>query len=163
MSAGSKGQAVGEVRKGDVVWVLSLRRQGEVLELGPKRSTVAVSGKRLKVPTDQIKPLEPREIEEMKISKAKTPPQKSLPLFIDLHGLTVDEAVVKLDPYLDEAYYQGRERVHVIHGVGTGRLRKGIHEHLKKHQLVESMELAEVEQGGAGVTIVSLKGKGDRG
>ncbi len=144
---------------GSVVWVTSLRRQGELLELGEKRSTVAIGGKRLKVPTNQLKPLEPREVEALKIPRAKTPPQKSLPLFIDLHGLTVDEAVEMLDPYLDEAYYQGREQVHVIHGVGTGRLRKGLYRHLKKHQLVKGLELAKVEQGGPGVTIVTLKGK----
>ncbi len=142
---------------GSPVWVMSLRREGELAELGSKRATVLIGGKRLKVSVNELRPVEPQETVKAKAPRPKTPPHRSLPLFIDLHGLRVDDALEKLDPYIDEAYYQGRERVHVIHGFGTGRLRKGLHEHLKKHQLVVKFELAEVEQGGGGVTIVSLK------
>ncbi|HDS30232.1 MAG TPA: hypothetical protein ENN67_04225 [Firmicutes bacterium] len=154
----------GEIGVGDIVWVISLRRQGEVLELGSKHSTVVIGGKRLKVPTDQLRPLNPDEVSSSVAQdrfrlRTKQPPHKSLPLFIDLHGLTVDEAIEKLDPYLDEAHYQGRESVHVIHGIGTGKLRRGIHKHLKKHQLVKNIELADPGQGGAGVTVVTFKSR----
>lgn len=142
---------------GKPVWVLTLRREGELVDLGPKRATVVIGGKRLQVPVDQVKALEPKDVEKAVVQKTKTPPQKSLPLFIDLHGMTVEEATLLLDPYLDEAYYQGRETAHVIHGFGTGALRRGIHEHLQKHPAVESFELADTGQGGAGVTIVRLK------
>jgi len=155
--AGATSDESGTLEEGQAVWVLPLRREGELVELGDKRATVVIAGKRLKVPVDQLRGLKPGEATERKVIRTRTPPHKSLPLFIDLHGLTVEEAVQKLDPYLDEAYYQGRERTHVIHGFGSGRLRKGLHEHLKDHQLVEKFELAEAEQGGGGVTIVTLK------
>jgi len=142
---------------GKSVWVLSLRREAELLELDPKIATVIVAGKKLKISPDQIRPLEDGESKAVKIPKPKTPGHKSLPLFIDLHGLTVEEALMRIDPYLDEAYYQGRERAHIIHGFGTGRLRKGIHDYLGKHPLVEKYELADLEQGGGGVTVVTLK------
>ena len=147
----------GELKEGGVVWVLPLRREGELVKLGDKRATVVISGKRLKVPVDDLRPLEDSETTEKRASGTKVPAHKSLPLFIDLHGLTVEQAIQKLDPYLDEAFYQGRERAHVIHGYGTGRLRKGIHVHLKKHPQVEKFELAEAEAGGGGVTVVTLK------
>jgi len=150
-------QSAGELEEGKPVWVLSLRREGELIELGDKRATVVIAGKRLKVPIDQLKPLKEEEVEGKKVKFGSIPSHKSLPLFIDLHGLTVDEAIVKLDPYIDEAFYQGRERAHVIHGFGTGRLRRGIHEYLSKHRMVDKYELADANQGGGGVTIVTLK------
>lgn len=147
----------GELMEGNPVWVLPLRREGELVELGDKRATVVISGKRLKVSVDDLRPLKSAESTNKKTEKTKVPAHRSLPLFIDLHGLTVEQAIQKLDPYLDEAFYQGRERAHIIHGFGTGRLRKGIHEHLKKHPQVEKFELAEAEAGGGGVTVVTLK------
>jgi len=142
---------------GKPVWVLSLRREAILDDIKGKRATVVIGNKRLTVPLDQIEPL--REDESKKAGKVRStlPSQKNLPLFVDLHGLTVEEAIEKLDPYIDEAHYQGRERAHIIHGFGTGRLRKGIHKWLKEHQLVEKYELASIEQGGGGVTIVHLK------
>jgi DNA mismatch repair protein MutS2 len=145
------------VEVGSKVWVLSLRREGELVEMGPKRATVIIGGKRMQVSMDQVQPLEPQDAAKGKVLKTHTPPQKSLPLFIDLHGMTVEDAIHVLEPYLDEAYYQGREHAHVIHGFGTGALRKGLHEYLQKHPLVASFEFADVDQGGAGVTIVKLK------
>lgn len=159
--AGSTGPAESSAEarlvEGNPVWILSLRREGELIELGEKIATVVIAGKRLKVPIEQLEPMRADEAQKEKKTRPKTPSHKSLPLFVDLHGLTVEEATQKLDPYLDEAYYQGRERAHVIHGFGTGKLRKGLHEWLKNHQLVEKFELADPLQGGGGVTIVTLK------
>ena len=151
------GKEAKALEVGKPVWVLSLRREGELAELSPKRATVVIGGKRLQVSVDQVRPLEPKDAPAAPSVKLKTPPRRSLPLFIDLHGLTVEDAIARLDPYLDEAYYQGREHAHVIHGFGTGALRKGLHEYLQKHPLVERFEFADAEHGGAGVTIVTLK------
>lgn len=148
----------GKLEIGNQVWILSLRREGELVDIGPKSATVVIGGKRLKVHVDELKPVDSKkEAIKTEASKTRTPAPRNLPLFIDLHGLTVEEAVQKLDPYLDEAYYQGREQAHVVHGFGTGALRKGIHEHLKKHPLVQKFEFAEPDQGGAGVTVVTFK------
>jgi len=78
------------------------------------------------------------------------------PAEIHLRRLTVDEALLKLDRYLNDAFLAGLTTVRVIHGKGTGTLRQAIREELKTHPLVQSFRPAEFEEGGAGVTIVNL-------
>lgn len=76
---------------------------------------------------------------------------------INLLGLTVDEALSKLDKYLDDAYLSHLKSVRVVHGKGTGALRNAVHKYLKKVSYVSSFNLAEYGEGDAGVTIVSFK------
>jgi len=75
---------------------------------------------------------------------------------LDLHRHTVDEALPRLDQYLYEAYVAGIPSIRVVHGKGTGTLRRVIREWLPRHQLVKSFRPAEPEEGGGGVTIVEL-------
>ncbi len=74
-----------------------------------------------------------------------------------MRGLTVDEALDKVDKYLDNAVLSNLNRVYLIHGKGTGALRKAIQEHLKHHVHVKSQRLGEQGEGGTGVTVVDLK------
>ena len=76
---------------------------------------------------------------------------------INLLGKTVDEAVAELDKYLDDALLSHLNTVRVVHGKGTGALRKGVHEYLRRQKHVKSYHLAEFGEGDAGVTIVDLK------
>ena len=76
---------------------------------------------------------------------------------INLLGNTVDEAINKLEKYLDDAMIAGLTSVRVVHGKGTGALRKGIHEYLRHLKFVKSYKLAEFGEGDAGVTIVTFK------
>ena len=73
-----------------------------------------------------------------------------------LRQLTVDEALVKLDKYLDDAFRAGLYQVKIIHGKGTGKLRQAVQERLARHPLVSSYHPGEYGEGGAGVTIVKL-------
>lgn len=75
---------------------------------------------------------------------------------INLLGKTVDEAVAELDKYLDDALLSHLSAVRVVHGKGTGALRKGIHEYLRRQKHIKSFHLAEFGEGDAGVTIVEL-------
>lgn len=75
---------------------------------------------------------------------------------INLLGMTVDEAVMELDKYLDDACLSHLDQVRVVHGKGTGALRKGVHEYLKRQSYVKSFRLGEFGEGDAGVTIVEL-------
>lgn len=76
---------------------------------------------------------------------------------INLLGKTVDEAIYELDKYLDDALLSHLSTVRVVHGKGTGALRKGIHEYLRRQKYVKSYRLGEFGEGDAGVTIVELK------
>lgn len=76
---------------------------------------------------------------------------------INLLGMTVDEATAVLDKYLDDAYLAGLNRVTVVHGKGTGALRKGVHTYLKRQKHVKSYRLGTFGEGEAGVTIVEFK------
>lgn len=76
---------------------------------------------------------------------------------INLLGKTVDEAIAELDKYLDDAYLAHLNSVRVVHGKGTGALRKGVHNYLKRLKYVKDFHLAEFGEGDAGVTIVEFK------
>ena len=75
---------------------------------------------------------------------------------LDLHGLTVDEALSKLDEFLHAAYQAGLYRVRVVHGKGTGILRREVGRYLVKHPLVRSHGPADYHHGGIGATQVEL-------
>ena len=89
---------------------------------------------------------------KMNLSKSST-----ISTEINLLGLNVDDALAKLDKYLDDAYLSHLPSVRVVHGKGTGALRSAIHTHLKKIRYVKSYKLAEYGEGDAGVTIVEFK------
>lgn len=76
---------------------------------------------------------------------------------IDLHGMTVDEALPRVDGFLHAAYGAGLYRVWVIHGKGTGVLRREVKNFLRKHPLVISQRTAESNSGGMGATEVELR------
>ncbi|HBY93897.1 MAG TPA: endonuclease MutS2, partial [Chloroflexi bacterium] len=77
---------------------------------------------------------------------------------LDLRGLTVEEMLPRLDKYLDDAYLAGLPRVRIIHGKGTGTLRRVVREELQRHPLVKRYREGESNEGGSGVTTVELMG-----
>jgi DNA mismatch repair protein MutS2 len=73
-----------------------------------------------------------------------------------LRRLTVDEALWRLDQYLNDAFMAGLVSVRIVHGKGTGTLRRSVHESLSRHPLVKSYRLGDYGEGDYGVTIVEL-------
>ena len=73
-----------------------------------------------------------------------------------LRHLTVDEALWRLDQYLNDAFMAGLPSVRIVHGKGTGKLRRAVHDSLAKHTLVKSYRLGDYGEGDYGVTIVEL-------
>ena len=76
---------------------------------------------------------------------------------INLIGKTVDEALMELDKYLDDAYLAHLKTGRIVHGKGTGALRKAVQNHLKKQKYVKSYHLGEFGEGDAGVTIAEFE------
>ena len=73
-----------------------------------------------------------------------------------LRRLTVDEALFRLDQYLYDAFMAGLSSVRIVHGKGTGKLRRAVHDSLARHPLVKSYRLGDYGEGDYGVTIVEL-------
>jgi DNA mismatch repair protein MutS2 len=84
-------------------------------------------------------------------------PSPTTPDELHLRRLTVDEALHRLEPYLDAAFMDGHISVRIVHGKGTGTLREAIWKRLASHPLVKSHRLALPGQGDAGVTVVELE------
>lgn len=154
-----------EFKLGETVKVLSMNLTGTVqslpdsrgnitVQMGILRSQVNISDLEI---VEEPSPYTPRKMS--RTSKGKIGMSKSLSVSpeINLLGKTVDEAVAELDKYLDDALLSHLNTVRVVHGKGTGALRKGIHEYLRKQKHVRSYHLAEFGEGDAGVTIVELK------
>ena len=89
--------------------------------------------------------------------KIKMSKSASVSTEINLLGKTVDEAIMELDKYLDDAYIAHLPSVRIVHGKGTGALRKGVHNYLRRQKHVKSYRLGEFGEGDAGVTIVEFK------
>ncbi|UCC65869.1 MAG: endonuclease MutS2 [Deltaproteobacteria bacterium] len=151
-----------EIREGDQVEVISLGKQGAVVELShdPLRAEVSIGGIRVKAPLQELRFVS-RE-EEMKgeemhyqltLDPSDHPPHGEL----NVIGLRVDEALPKVEKFLDDALLKGWERVHIIHGIGSGRLREAIQGHLKGHKWVKESRGGELNEGGLGVTVVELR------
>ena len=75
---------------------------------------------------------------------------------LSLRRLTVEEALYRLDQYLYDAFMAGLSSVRIVHGKGTGKLRRAVHESLAKHPLVKSYRLGDYGEGDYGVTVVEL-------
>jgi DNA mismatch repair protein MutS2 len=148
-----------EAPEGEPVGVRSLGRDGVLLRrLDGERVLVEVGRMRIEVPTtDLTPPREPISDEHRALAeKLRIVKELSVPREINLIGLTVDEATLELEKYLDDAFLAGLETVRIIHGKGTGALRRGLHDYLRQHRHVRSFAVAERTEGGEGATVVRL-------
>ncbi len=122
-------------------------------QMGILRSQVHISDLEI---IEEQNPYAPKNMRRTGSGKIKMSKSLSVSPEINLLGKTVDEAVAELDKYLDDALLSHLNSVRVVHGKGTGALRKGIHEYLRRQKHVKSYHLAEFGEGDAGVTIVNL-------
>src|SRR4030042_1363634 len=81
---------------------------------------------------------------------------QDLPSQLNVIGLTVEDAIPKVDKFIDQALLQGLEKIHIVHGIGSGRLRNAIGKYLQEHRGVKHFALGDGMRGGAGITVVEL-------
>ncbi len=146
-----------DLRPGQAVHLPAYRQRGTVLEEVAADGTVAVQlplGK-VRVSATQVHPAGPEG--EAAAVAATVPAVEGLPLELNLLGARVEEAVSRAEKYLDDAFLAGAPRVRIVHGKGTGALRRAIAELLRAHPLVERFSLAEASEGGSGATVVELQ------
>ncbi|MCU6746802.1 endonuclease MutS2 [Faecalicatena acetigenes] len=154
-----------DFKLGESVKILSMNLTGTVLSLPDARGNVTVQMGilRSKAHISDLEIIEEpvsytaKNLKHTNKGKLKMNKSLSVRPEINLLGKTVDEAVMELDKYLDDALLSHLYTVRVVHGKGTGALRKGIHEYLRRQKHVKSYRLGEFGEGDAGVTIVELK------
>lgn len=151
-----------EVRKGDTAEILTIGSQGTVLAPANAKGEVEVQAGilKLKVNISQLRLVKQQD-------KPKPQPtsvhlktgamERTVRMECDVRGMALDEAIMTVDQYLDQAILAGMGEVSIIHGKGTGVLRSGIQQHLKHHMHVASCRLGVYGEGESGVTIVTLK------
>lgn len=153
-----------KLRIGDSVKVLSMNLKGTVhtlpnakgdlyVQMGILRSQVNINDLVL-MDEDVLNPSKKYGSSQSKIKMSKS---ATVSTEINLIGLLTDEAIPKLDKYLDDAYIAHLPSVRVVHGKGTGALRNAVHSHLKRLNYVKEYHLGEFGEGDAGVTIVTFK------
>lgn len=153
-----------DFKLGESVKVLSMNLTGTISSLPDSRGNVTVQMGILRSQVhisdleiiEEQNPYAPKNMRRTGSGKIKMSKSLSVSPEINLLGKTVDEAVAELDKYLDDALLSHLSSVRVVHGKGTGALRKGIHEYLRRQKHVKSYHLAEFGEGDAGVTIVNL-------
>lgn len=162
-----KASDISEFKDGIYVRILSMNLTGTVVGTPNTKGevTVAVGSLTTKAKINNLEIItDYKEPEESKSGKSSTGQGRikmsksaSISPEINLLGCTVDEAVAKLDKYLDDAYISKLSQVRIVHGKGTGALRAGITAYLKGIPYIKNFRLGEAGEGDAGVTIVEFK------
>lgn len=162
---GSNNNAPKRLRLGDTVQVLTLNQRGIVttlpnakgdlfVQMGILRSQVNI--KDLVLIQEDTTPAS-KKFANTSAGKIKMSKSSTISAEINLIGKTVDEALIELDKYLDDAYLSHLSTVRVVHGKGTGTLRKAVQNYLRRVKYVDDFHLGEFGEGDAGVTIVQFK------
>lgn len=160
----NKHYTASDFKQGDSVHVLSLDLKGTVVSQPNSKGELTIQMGILKsrIHFSDLEPIDEEVISTPVINKTgsgkiKMNKSANISTSINLIGETVDEAMIDLDKYLDDAYLAHIPSVTIIHGRGTGALRKAVHEKLRKSKYVKSYRLGTFGEGETGVTIVEFK------
>jgi DNA mismatch repair protein MutS2 len=158
--------AAGPLTEGQRVWVRTLEQWGTVesLPAGAGDAEVLVGSFKVRVPVSELEARPEAPVPPARSAQPSTPRGAHVPLAvhrapsiqIDLRGQRAEEVAYLLDRYLDDAFLAGLSQVRIVHGKGTGALRKVVREYLTGHPNVQSFRLGEMNEGGDGVTVVQL-------
>ena len=153
-----------ELKIGDRVKLLTLDQNGEVLSLPDAKGDLMINVGILKINANV------RDLMLIRDGSAKKKPPRgtkygslyrmkaqNISSSVNVQGKSLDEAMMDVDKYLDDAYMAGLKEVTVIHGMGTGVLRTGLRQAFRRHKHVDSFRKGAYNEGGDGVTIVKLK------
>ncbi|MDW7670369.1 MAG: endonuclease MutS2 [Bacillota bacterium] len=148
------------LKAGDEVKIPSINQSGSIIsiEQNGQQALVQVGMMKMSLPVAGLIKDHRQQKQTLKglqrMIQQKTETSKSE---VDVRGTDLEEALFQIDKYLDDTYLSGREQITIIHGIGTGILKRGIQGMLKKHRLVKGFRDGQYGEGGAGVTIVHFK------
>ncbi|MEE9726476.1 endonuclease MutS2 [Listeria seeligeri] len=145
-------------QNGDNVRVLSLGQKGTLLnKINNTEWNVQIGIIKMKIKTTDLEYIQPEKPKKQRIITSVHSSDSPAKSELDLRGERYEDALQKVDKYLDEALLAGYPQVAIIHGKGTGALRTGVTEYLKNHRMVKSIRFGAAAEGGNGVTIVEFK------
>ena len=158
------GEAVTELNNGDIVLIADINRDATVVDIKPKDKKALVMSGSIKMWVDfenlRLKSKNASSAEFKKTRRVTglvSRGQRTVSGEVDLRGMASDEAIMELDKYIDNAVLSGITTVTVIHGKGTGTLRKAVQAHLRNHKNISSFRTGTFGEGENGVTIAEIK------
>ncbi len=156
---GEPSLAPDQVHEGDTVFVRSIGFDAMVRSVDSRTGRIRLSfaGKDLEVALADLAPRKGAAPKPSRKSRQKADVREETPLQLHLIGLRVDDAVTRLEPFLNHASLDGIGEVRIVHGKGTGALMRGVREYLDGHPLVESFRDGEPFEGGGGMTVVRMR------
>ena len=148
------------LKPGDTVVIINLNQKGTVLEPPDKDGNVQIQAgiMKIKMHITQLRQVdEQQEVTDgIRNTRVKSVKSGNVSLELDIRGYNIEEARERIDKYIDDAVIAGLHEVSIIHGKGTGTLRKRVHEFLSGHPHVKSFRLGKYGEGESGVTVVTL-------
>ncbi|HEY8349013.1 MAG TPA: endonuclease MutS2 [Clostridia bacterium] len=149
------------LKPGDSVLILDLNQKGTVITPPDKDGEALVQAgiMKINVHVTNLKLIDEQSYEIQRTGSSSIGVSKAMNISprTDIRGMNVEEAIIILGKYLDDAALAGLSEVTIVHGKGTGALRSGVHQYLKTNHHVKSFRLGQYGEGEAGVTIVTLK------
>jgi len=156
-------QVSNDIQEGDRVRILSIGQEGVVESVGENVYTISLGSLKFRSELNDLQLISTGSAAAPRSEESKRSPQSGAELDagmiteLNVIGLTADEAIQRVDKFLDAAFYSGAESVRIIHGHGKGILRRAIAELLTNHPQVEKFSLAPPDKGGGGATLVDLR------
>lgn len=158
------GDKIKTLNKGDIVIVADIGRDATVIDVKHEKQQAFVMSGSIKMWVDfenlRKKSNNTASTENKKyrrITGVQSRAQREVEVELDLRGMASDEAIIELDRFIDNALISGMETIRIIHGKGTGVLRKSVQAHLRSHKSIKAFRLGTFGEGENGVTIAELK------
>ncbi len=149
-----------EFEVGDAVELRSSSQVCEVISINRRDITILLNGREVRVKKNQIRHsarIIPKQKPQISVNVRNANIFATMSTECNLIGLRVEEGIEKMDDYMDEAMLHGLKHFRIIHGDGTGRLRKAVHQRLQKNPGVKEFRVGMPNEGGTGATIVTMK------
>lgn len=147
-----------KLKANDEVKVISFGQKGTLVEkVSEKEWIVQIGILKMKLPESDLSYTKPEKEKETRTMATLKDRDSYVKLELDLRGERYEDALVRVEKYIDDALLSNYHQVSIIHGKGTGALRQGVQQYLKKHSRVKSYRFGEAGEGGSGVTVAELK------
>jgi DNA mismatch repair protein MutS2 len=147
-----------KVEAGDEVMVYSLNQKGHVVEINDREALVQLGILKMKVRMDDLELVKAavKDQQPKMAASLKRTRDDNVRSELDLRGVNLEEAILEVDRFLNDAFLSNLGLIYIIHGKGTGILRTGIQDYLRKHRLIKTYRTGNYGEGGNGVTVVEL-------